>query len=351
MSSFFYVSILIVQALVYFIIWFLYGYGSQALNRRENWEQSKRLFDVVGVEILAGRTTLDQFLSIVGFWILIPLPILLASYFVVLEFSSKIQTRSTTKILITFLAALVCIPLGQAIVNASAIIAGRSIRADFIEKLREAHQRGADVACALVSYDPQASKSEMDACVASVSQSPKSADIQKTLGRFIDGGKVKKFTHHARKPTLIEVLAEGAIDNWTWVRSLPNESIYYLDADLRELSFLRSTSDNVMTAVPADRQIWFLDTYTDFWIADSLNRPTSGVAGLVELGRFLISMEMGWTTDANTHFKNQILPKIRKLYKETLDNYQANFPENFRDGTARDTHVQRLIDLIQSRLS
>lgn len=61
MSSFLYVSILLVQALAYFIIWFLYGYGFQALNRRENWEQSKRLFDVVGAEILAGRNTLDHF--------------------------------------------------------------------------------------------------------------------------------------------------------------------------------------------------------------------------------------------------------------------------------------------------
>ena len=213
MSSFLYVSILLVQALAYFIIWFLYGYGSQAKNRRENWEQSKRLYEAVGAEILSGRTNLDQFLCTVGFWVLIPLPFLLASYFIMLEYSSKIQTRSTTKILITLLIALVCIPLGQAIVNASAIIAGRSIRADFIERLREAHVRGADVACALVSYDTWASKSEMGDCVASIPQNPKSAEIQKTIGRFIDGGKVKTFTHNARKLTLFEAIAEGGIDN------------------------------------------------------------------------------------------------------------------------------------------
>lgn len=204
-----------------------------------------------------------------------------------LEYSSKIQTRSTTKILITLLIAIVCIPLGQALVNASAIIAGRSIRADFIERRRKSHARGADVGCALVSYDPQASKSEMGDCVASIPQSPKSAEIQKTIGRFIDGGKVKKFTHNTRKLTLIEAIAEGGIDNWTWIRSLPHESVSFLEADLRELSFLRSTSDAVMTAVPADRQIWFLDTYTDFWVAGDLNWPRYGVAKIGRVGSIL----------------------------------------------------------------
>lgn len=332
-------SLLYIQALVYFVIWFLYGYGSEALNHREERQMAKKLFDLSGNEIQLGWSFLDQATAMAGFVLIMPLAWISAVYLILTHIFPALPSPTNKSAFIPFLFALVCLPLGAALVNGGSFYSRFTYTpSSTIQKLRESLKVGPTAACALVSYDPDTSREEMELCVTNIERAPALQDRRPMIERFFRRGYVKKFFTKEKSISVLDAMIEGARDNWLALKYFGADPSYSLEAGLRELTFLESrSSEGVFCAVPIHKQIWFIDTYTDMMLQG--DRPLSV---MTDITKFIISMQIGWSKEANSHFKTAVLPKLKNRFDNLLEKMRKADPTEFNDGSR--SYSKRITD-------
>lgn len=328
---------LAVQAIVYCAIWWFYGYGSEAFRHRDNWEAAKLIFDLSGNVIPLGWTYPDKFMGFVGWGIIMPLPFVVAIYLLLTNYFPSLPAPSEKSSLLPFFIAIVCLPLGPALVNGGAFYSKFNIAPKrTIQKLRESEQVGNQVSCVLVSFDPTASRTKVERCVIEVQNSSSQEKKRETLNQFLRKGLVKKFIQPSKSISIGRAIIEGAIDNWFYLSNCSTslgDARYRLKAGLRELDFLRALSEeSVSSVIPIYRQEWFLDTYTEILLEKVKTSSYSSLYLMLDIVLFKTSLETGWSNDAKTHIKQSILPKLRSGFLEAQDQLRRYHPEYFLGG-------------------
>lgn len=327
---------LAIQAIVYCVIWWVYGYGSGAFRHRDNWEAAKLIYDVAGNVIPIGWTPQDKFLGFVGWGLIMPLPFVVAIYLLLTNYFPSLPAPSEKSSLLPLFLAMVCLPLGPALVNGGAFYSKFNSAPKFtIQKLRESEQAGNEVSCALVGLDPSASREEMERCVIEVETSSSDKEKREKLNPLLRNGLVKKFIQPSQSISIGRSIIEGAIDNWFYLTAYSislGDALYRLKAGLRELSFLRTFSaEAVSSVVPVHRQEWFLDTYTEILLQKVKSSSYSGLYSMLDIVLFTISLETGWSKDAKVHIKESTLPKLKNAFLEVQDQLRRNQPEYFQE--------------------
>jgi len=316
---------LLFQAAVYFVIWFLYGYGSEALRKRDSWELAKKIFDVAGNEIPLGWSLIDRIMGTLGFAVIMPLPWISAVYLILANFFPALPVPANKSLLIPLFFAIICIPLGPALVNGGAFYSRfNSTPPATIQKLREASKSGSVVTCALVSYDPESTTDEMDQCVAEVETAKNPKEKRERIEQFFRDGKIRKVIQPAESMSILRAIIEGYRDNWLFIRNFGDDPNYNLESDLREREFLLSRSNHVMSVVPVYRQIWFIDNYTEL-----LLQKEHYFSSMTHIARFAINMETGWSEEAKEYFNKNILPKLKEKFRSALEDYKTFNPADF----------------------
>lgn len=338
MNHFIQNSLLSVQALIYFVIWFLYGYGSEAFNHRDEQQMAKKLFDLAGNEIPLGASLVDQVMGFVGFALIMPLAWISAVYLMLTNIFPTLPSPATKNAFIPFLFALVCLPLGAALVNGGSFYSRfNSTPPSTIQKLRESLKTGPESACALVSYDPDASREEMELCMTNIERTANLQDRRPIIDRFFRQGYVKKFFTKEKSISVLDAIIEGARDNWLALKYFGSDPFYSLEAGLREMAFLQRRSGGALSSVPIHTQIWFIDTYTDILLQGE--RPLST---MTDIARFIISMQTGWSEEANSHFKTAVLPKLTHKFDILLEKMRNADSTEFTDSSR--SYLKRTTD-------
>lgn len=176
--------LLFIQMFICFVIWFLYGYGSETFSHREEQQLAKKLFDLAGKEIPLEWNYIDQSMGIVGFFIIMPLAWISALYFILTKIFPALPSFANKSAFISLLSALICLPLGASLVNGGYFYSKyNSTPVGTLQKLRGSLKAGPGLACALVSYDPDASREEMDLCVANIEMTTTAQDRRSIIER------------------------------------------------------------------------------------------------------------------------------------------------------------------------